>query len=87
MAVSAENRRSTGGKAAADSAQARKEQRQLESRAAFDEQVATGALVIREMSPAERKKWAARRDSRTEADAASKAAALEQRRRRAKRQL
>ena len=87
MAVSAEDRRSAGGKAAANSAQARKEQQQLENRAAFDEQVVTGALVIREMSDAERRKWEARRKARPEAEAASKDAALEHRRRRARRQL
>ena len=85
MAISAEDRRSAGGKAAANSAQARKEQQQLENRAAFDEQVATGALVIREMSAAERQKWEARRDARTGKDAEAQAAALAHRRRRAKR--
>jgi hypothetical protein len=86
MAVSAEDRRSAAGKASASSAQARMEQQQLEKRAAFDEQVATGTLVIREMSTAERRKWEARVKARTETDAASKAAALEHRRRRARRQ-
>jgi hypothetical protein len=86
MAVSAQDRRSAGGKAAANSAQARKEQQRLDNLAAFDEQVATGALVVREMTAAERQKWEARRAARTETEAASKAAALEHKRRRANRQ-
>ena len=53
-----------------------------ENRAAFDEQVATGALVIREMSASrKRRKWEARVKARTETEAVSKAAALEHRRR------
>ena len=69
MAVSADERRSAGGKAAAAGAQERKEQQKLESRAAFDQQVATGELVIRTMSAAELEWWEARRKARPPAEA------------------
>jgi hypothetical protein len=87
MAVSAEERASAGGKAAVSSAQERKERQKLESKAAFDEQVATGELVIRTMSAAELEWWEARRQARPAAEAAAKATALEHRRKRASRGL
>ena len=53
------------------------------------EQVSSGNLVIRQMTDAERAKWAKRRvaldDSSTSAERAGRAAAIEGRRRRAER--
>jgi hypothetical protein len=38
--------------------------RQAEKQAAFDEQVETGQLIVREMTAAEQRKWAARKKVR-----------------------
>jgi hypothetical protein len=69
------------------------QERQQEAREAklehMNEQVSAGTLVIREMTAAERKKWAKRQDALTETstpqDRARRDAVLENRRRRQRR--